>query len=332
MSIPNLNPDADRGFLDRFNHYFDKIDEAIRANFCSPVSLIEDISEHSLLANGKRLRPLLFVLASQLCGYRGKDLYQLASIFEYIHTASLLHDDVLDDAETRRRRPSAKQLWGNPAAVLGGDFLYLRAVSMAIDTENMAVLRVLSEATAQMVEGQFTELVHTHDWHLGKEEYLKIITSKTGALISATCASGAVVAAADHETVERLRKFGLNLGIAFQLIDDVLDYTGSEDVVGKPVGKDLREGKITLPLIYALSDLEKAEREGFAERFKTHQAGEEDYTALIERVRDNGVVDSIRMEAGSYVDRAISFLHAFPGSPPKNDLLALSRFICERAS
>jgi octaprenyl-diphosphate synthase len=331
MSISNPSVDADRGFLDQFNPYFDKIDEAIRENYGSPVSLIEDISEYSLLGNGKRLRPLLFVLTSRLCGYRGKDLYQLATIFEYIHTASLLHDDVLDDAETRRRRPSAKQVWGNLAAVLGGDFLYLRAVSMAIDFGNVAVLRVLSEATAQMVEGQFTELVHTHNWHIEKEEYLNIITSKTGALISATCAGGAVIADADEETVERLKRFGLNLGIAFQLIDDVLDYTGSEDVVGKPVGKDLREGKITLPLIYALSDLGKAEREGFAELFKTHQANEEDYETLIKRVRNNGVVDTIRVEASSYVDRAVSFLDPFPGSPSKDNLQALSRYICERA-
>jgi len=204
-------------------------------------------------------------------------------------------------------------------------------VSVAIDSGNMAVLRVLSEAAAQMVEGQFTELVHTHNWTIEKEEYLRIITSKTGALISATCAGGAVIADADEETVERLKRFGLNLGIAFQLIDDVLDYTGSEDVVGKPVGKDLREGKITLPLIYALSDLGKAEREGFAQLFKTHQANEEDYEALIQRVRNNGVVDSIREEAGSYVDRAVSFLDPFPGSHSKDDLQALGRYICERA-
>ena len=331
MSTTNPNINADRSFLDRFNHHFDEIEEAIRENICSPGSLIEDISEHSLLGNGKRLRPLLFVLTSQLCGYRGKDLYRLATIFEYIHTASLLHDDVLDNAETRRRKPSAKQVWGNLAAVLGGDFLYLRAVSMAIDSANMAVLRVLSEATARMVEGQFAELVHAHNWSLEKEEYFKIIASKTGALISATCAGGAVVADADEETVERLERFGLNLGIAFQLIDDVLDYTGSEDVVGKPVGKDLREGKITLPLIYALSDLEKAEREGFAELFKTHRANEKDYAALIKRVRNNGVVDSIRMEANSYVDTAVSFLDPFSGSRSKEDLLALSRYVCDRA-
>lgn len=331
MNISNPTLTADRNFLDRFNRYFEKIDEAIRENLYSPISLIEDIGEHSLVGNGKRLRPLLFVLTSQLCGYRGKDLFQLATIFEYIHTASLLHDDVLDDAETRRRKPSAKQVWGNHAAVLGGDFLYLRAVSLAIDSGNMAVLRVLSEASAQMVEGQFAELVHTHDWALEKEEYLKIITSKTGALISATCAGGAVVADANEKAVERLKRFGLNLGIAFQLIDDILDYTGSEDVVGKPVGKDLREGKITLPLIYALSDLGTAERDGFAELFKTHRANEEDYEALIERVRNNGVVDSIRMEADGYVDRAVSFLDPFPGSPSKEDLLALSRYICKRA-
>ena len=331
MSISSPSPEADRGFLDQFNHHFDKIDEAIRENYGSPVSLIEDISEHSLLGNGKRLRPLLFVLTSKLCGYRGNDLYQLATIFEFIHTASLLHDDVLDDAETRRRRPSAKKVWGNLAAVLGGDFLYLRAVSMAVESENMAVLRILSEASAQMVEGQFAELVHTHNWYIQKEEYLDIITSKTGALISATCAGGAVIADADDETVERLKGFGLNLGIAFQLIDDVLDYTGSENVVGKPVGKDLREGKITLPLIYALADLKRKERDGFAELFKSHQASEEDYEALIERVRNNGVVDSIRMEADSYVDQAVRFLDPFPGSPSKNDLVALSRYICNRA-
>jgi len=322
--------DKDRVFLEKFDRHLREINGELEGSLGTRVALVEDIAQYSLLGSGKRLRPLLFVLSSSLCGYEGKDIYHLSAIFEYIHTASLLHDDVLDNAETRRKKPSVRHVWGNSAALLGGDFLYSRASAIAIAYANMEVINVLNAMTTRMVEGQLLELDHTHDWHLGKEEYIEIIVAKTAALMSAACACGAIVAGSEKKVVERLSQFGLNLGTAFQLMDDMLDYTSSEEVFGKPVGKDLREGKITLPLIDLLSRLEKSEIEKLEDLFKGEKATAEDYDRLIAMVRDEGVIDRIRREAEGYVERGAAFLDSFPESPLKENLVGLSAYTLKR--
>lgn len=322
---------SDRTFLDKFDHHLKKINDELAGTLNSPIPLIKEIGRHSLLGGGKRIRPLLFVLSSQLCGYRADDVYRLATMFEYIHSGSLLHDDVLDNADTRRKKPSARQVWGNPASVLGGDFFYLKAVETAIAVDNMRLLRALNDSTSRMVEGQFLELANTHNWHMSKDEYLAIIISKTAVLMSVACASGAIIAGADGEAEDHLDAFGLNSGIAFQLIDDVLDYTSCEEEFGKPVGKDLKEGKITLPLIYALSDLEGAETERLENKFRSQKASEKDYEELISMVRKNGAIARIRSEARDYASKASEFLDFFPPSPAKEDLMALNRYVVERS-
>ncbi|MCJ7596934.1 MAG: polyprenyl synthetase family protein [Desulfobacterales bacterium] len=322
--------DKDRAFLERFDRHTREINGELEGSLGTRIALVEDIARYSLLGSGKRLRPLLFVLSSRLCGYEGKDVYHLSTIFEYIHTASLLHDDVLDNAETRRKKPSVRHVWGNSAALLGGDFLYSRASAIAIAYANMEVINVLNAMTTRMVEGQLLELEHTHDWHLGKDEYIEIIVAKTAALMSAACACGAIVAGSEKKVVERLSQFGLNLGIAFQLMDDMLDYTSSEEVFGKPVGKDLKEGKITLPLIYLLCDLESRETDKLEDLFKSGKATDEDYERLIEMVRSEGVIDIIRSEAVGYVERAVGFIDFFPESSAKEDLLGLSAYTLKR--
>jgi octaprenyl-diphosphate synthase len=317
-------------FLDHFSPHLKEIDDALNQSLGTRVPVVADIVRYSLLGAGKRIRPLLFVLSSRLCGYKGEDVYRLSTLFEYVHAASLVHDDVLDNADLRRRKPSVRQVWGNAAAVLGGDFLYSAASAIAVECRNLELIRLLSDLLKRMVEGQFLELEHTHNWKISKAEYMEIITAKTAALMRAACNSGAMVAGADEKTVQHLGDFGSNLGIAFQLMDDLLDYTSSEEVFGKPVGKDLKEGKITLPLVYFVSELERAEVERLAELFKSQKASDQDYQDLVRRVRVNGAIERVRSEASEYVARAGELLKLFPDSPVKQGLLELGGYILTR--
>lgn len=322
--------DSSSAILDKYTEHITRINKELKEALSSKVALVEDIGNHILLGHGKRLRPLFFLLSCQLCDYQGKDAYRLSTIFEYLHAASLLHDDVVDNAENRRNRPSANHVWGNHAAVLEGDFLSSNASLIAVGSNNLLFLKRLTETAKQMAEGQIMELVHTDDWETSREEYMEIITAKTAVLMSAACACGAIITGAEKNAEQSLGKFGLNMGIAFQLMDDLLDYTSSEDVFGKPVGKDLKEGKITLPLIYTLPKIEAPERNRLENLFKNHQATEEDYRQLIGLVRSKGALDQIKDEARSYVDRAAGCLSRFPDSPAKRGLLELNQFIVDR--
>ena len=321
---------SNHNFLDRFNHHFEKINEALDKNFSSRIPLMNNIGQHSLLGEGKRLRPLLFVLACELCGYQGEDVYKLSTIFEFIHTASLLHDDVLDNAELRRKKPSANHLWGSSAAVLSGDFFYSKASDMAVDYKNFQFLKMLTNTTLRMTEGQIMELENTHNWRIKKEEYMEIIISKTAILLASTCACAAIAAGAENRKINEMKAFGMDLGIAFQLIDDILDYTSCVEEFGKPVGKDLKEGKITLPLIYTLSNFENAEIQRFEELFKNQEATEEDYEKMITLVRNDGVLEKIRSEAEEHVNKASGLISAYPESPAKNQLLSLNTYLIRR--
>ncbi len=318
-------------FLDRFASYLSRIDEELGKALNSKVSLIEEVGRHSLLGGGKRLRPLFFILSCQLCNYHKSDMYPLSATFEYLHAASLLHDDVLDNASVRRGRSSANRVWGNPTAVLVGDFLFSRSSSMAVEKKHIEFLKVLADTATRMTEGQMLELINTHNWKITRGEYMGIITSKTAALISAACASGAIVARAEQAHIKSLRDFGLNMGIAFQIVDDLFDYTSTEEKTGKPTGNDLREGKITLPLIYTLSYLEKGERDRLEDLFKNGNASEKDYLRIIELVKDNGAINKCHKDAQDYVDLAQSHLSLFPDSPIKESLLKLNQFIVNRS-
>jgi octaprenyl-diphosphate synthase len=321
---------SDHNILNQFNHHFDKINDALGKTFSSRIPLMNNIGNHSLLGEGKRLRPLLFVLMSELCGYKDEEVYKLSTIFEYIHTASLLHDDVLDNADLRRKKPSANHLWGSSAAVLSGDYFYSMASAMAVDYKNLQFLEMLTNTILRMTEGQIMELDHTHNWHIKKEEYMEIIISKTAALLATTCACAAIVAGADKQVVDDFKEFGMDLGIAFQLMDDILDYTSCEEEFGKPVGKDLKEGKITLPLIYTISNLEETEIERLEDQFKNQKARDEDYRKMISNVRNDGVLERIRSEAKEYVDKASRILNSFPDSQVKESLLALNAYMINR--
>ena len=322
--------ETDEAVLSPYREEIERINAALEQPLVSRIPLAEDIARHSLLGAGKRLRPLLFVLSARLCGYDGSDLYRLATIFEYIHTASLLHDDVLDNAELRRRKASANRLWGNQAAVLEGDFLYSTSLSIAVGSGNLNMVRRLTRTTARMAEGQILELIHTNDWDTDRETYLEIIRSKTAELISAACVCGAIIAGAGGAAEETLGRFGLSAGMAFQLIDDQLDYASSQEILGKPAGKDLSEGKITLPLIYTLAGMTGSEKAGWVSRFCDRTPTAADRRALLERVRADGILGRVRAEAEEYVRTGAGTLEEFPPSRERDGLLTLNRYIVER--
>jgi octaprenyl-diphosphate synthase len=323
--------DTGADIFDKHRSDLERIEAELRKCLDSHVPLVREIGVHTLLAKGKRLRPLLFVLCSRACGYAGEDAYRLSTVFEYIHAASLLHDDVLDSAELRRNRPSANQVWGNHAAVLEGDYLYSKCVSIAVSSRSLAFLDQLAAATLRMTEGQILEFAHTDDWAVSSRVYLDVITAKTAALVSASCACGAILAGKAGEAEQAFSRFGMNMGVAFQMTDDLLDYTAQEQSLGKPVGKDLREGKVTLPLIYTLPRIEDGERKRLEERLRGRKATEADYARVMELVRSNGALDRIRRETRTYAEEAEAFLDPIPASQAKSDLLDLNRYILYRA-
>ncbi|NVL92786.1 MAG: polyprenyl synthetase family protein [Desulfobacterales bacterium] len=318
-------------FLDQFNSYFSRINQELDRVLESRVSLIEEVGSYSLRGGGKRLRPLFFILCCQLCNYHESDIYPLSTIFECIHAASLLHDDVLDNASFRRGRSSANKIWGNSAAVLVGDFLFTKSSRIAVEKKQVELLKVLVDTAVVMTEGQALELYNTYNCNMTRREYMGIITSKTAALISAACASGGIVAGAKQAMIQSLRNFGLNMGIAFQIVDDVLDYTDPVRKSGKQIGNDLREGKVTLPLIYTLTYLGKGERDRLEHLFRNGKASEKDYLRIRELVQDNGAINKCRKDAQHYVDLAETYLSLFPDSPIKDSLLKLNQFVVDRS-
>jgi len=321
----------DQEILEKYRPHFLKIEYELEQALLSKVDAIAEIGRHSLLGHGKRLRPLLFILCCNLFQYQSQELYKLSVVFEYIHTASLLHDDVLDNAEVRRKRPSANRLWGNHAAVLEGDFLYSKAFSIAVNYANQAFFRKLTETTTIMAEGQVLELLHTRNWALTPKTYFDIITAKTAVLISAACACGGIISGASQQEVRLLEQFGMNMGIAFQLMDDLLDYISTEEVFGKPVGKDLREGKVTLPLIYTLSGISEQERASLQSLLAGDQLNEHTHARIMNLVKSNGALARVRREAETYTEKAAEVLDPFPDSETKENLLELNQYIIHRA-
>jgi len=317
--------------LDQFDPYVGRINEELGKVLDSDVPLIREVGTYGLLGGGKRLRPLFFILSCQLCNYHESDIYTLSAIFECLHAASLLHDDVLDNASIRRGGSSANKIWGNSAAVLVGDFLFSKSSRMLVEKKHIEFLKILADTAIRMTEGQILELVNTHNWNITIREYIGIITSKTAALISAACASAGIVAGAKQADIQSLKNFGLNMGIAFQIVDDVFDYTSTVEKAGKPIGKDLREGKITLPLIYTLTYLKKGERERLEHLFKNGKALDKDYLRIIELVQDNGAINRCRKDAQDYANIAETHLSLFPDSPIRESLLELNQFIVNRS-
>jgi octaprenyl-diphosphate synthase len=307
-----------------------QVDVVIRARLSSQVALIDQISSYIVGAGGKRIRPRLVLLFAEALGFEGPERYELAAIVEFIHTATLLHDDVVDESALRRGRATANATFGNAASVLVGDFLYSRAFQMMVSVNRMRVLEVLADATNVIAEGEVLQLMNMHDPDLAVEDYLRVIRFKTAKLFEASARLGAVLAGADHELEEACADFGRSLGTAFQLVDDLLDYEGKSDELGKNVGDDLREGKPTLPLLVAM------ERASAADRTLIRHAIEhgelQKLPEILAIVRETGALDATRDAAEREADKARAVLRFLPESRARHALLELCLRSVHRSS
>ncbi len=305
------------------------VDAVIRQRLHSDVVLVRQVAEYIVSAGGKRLRPALVLLSAGALGYQGTRHHELAAIVELIHTSTLLHDDVVDESDLRRGRETANALFGNAASVLVGDFLYSRTFQMMVDIGNMRVMSVLSDATNVIAEGEVLQLMNCHDADVDQERYLQVIRYKTAKLFEAASRLGAIIAGADAETEQRLADYGTHLGTAFQLIDDVLDYSGAEGETGKHLGDDLAEGKPTLPLIHVLSHGTPEQRD--CVRSAIENGGRDEFPAVLAAIHATGALEHTKKQAKVEADRAAASINALSASPYKDSLLELSAFAVARS-
>ena len=307
-----------------------QVDRVIARRLDSGVPLVSQVSQYIISAGGKRVRPALLLLTAGALGYQGTQHHNLAAVVEFIHTATLLHDDVVDESTLRRGRPTANESFGNPASVLVGDFLYSRAFQMMVDSGEMRVMEILSEATNVIAEGEVLHLMNVHDASLDEAGYLRVIRSKTAKLFEASTRLAAVIAQSSPEVENACAEYGQALGTAFQVIDDVLDYDGNSGELGKNLGDDLREGKNTLPLIIAIqrgTDRQKALIKNAIENGEVNALEE-----IIEIVRSCGALEATRSAAAAEAERAISALSVLPESAYKESMHALAAQLLIRRS
>lgn len=305
-----------------------EVDKVISLRLDTGVPLVGEVAKYIISAGGKRLRPALLLLMCGALGYAHEQRFNLAAVVEFIHTATLLHDDVVDESTLRRGRPTANESFGNPASVLVGDFLYSRAFQMMLDADNVRVMDILAEATNIIAEGEVLQLMNMHDASLDEAAYVRVIRSKTAKLFEASTRLAAVLAGVSADIETMCATYGQALGTAFQVIDDVLDYAGDANETGKNLGDDLREGKTTLPLILAMQRGTPAQ----ATLIRTAiEAGDTDkLDQIITIVRETGALDATRAAAAAEAQRAIEALHAFPSNPYTKGLLQLAAQLLER--
>lgn len=304
------------------------VDAVIRRRLHSEVVLVRQVSEYIIGSGGKRLRPVLVILGAGACGLRGAHVHELAAVVEFIHTATLLHDDVVDGSEMRRGRATANASFGNPASVLVGDFLYSRAFQMMVEVRNMRVMEVLSEATNVIAEGEVLQLMNVHDADITEEAYLHVIRYKTAKLFEAAGRLGPVLAGVGAEIENAMASYGMHLGTAFQLIDDVLDYSGDRAATGKNLGDDLAEGKPTLPLIHAMRA--GTPDQAAVVRHAIEQGGIADFDPVVRAVEATRALDYARSVAEREAQLARAALNALPHSQYRESLLDLAAFSVSR--
>lgn len=305
------------------------VEQRIRDLFKSPVFSIPLIGKYILEGGGKRLRPLILILSSDLANYRGDARLTLAGIVESIHTASLLHDDVIDGADKRRGKVPAHSIWGNQVVILVGDFLYANALRAAVVQKSQKIMDTLSEATTRMTEGEILQLVKTGDPDITEEDYLDIISAKTGALISAACKIGAILGSLPEEKENALQHFGMKTGIAFQMADDILDYMADEGDLGKRLGKDLKEGKITLPLIHLLKAAPNEEREE-VKRIVKDGFKKSGLKKILKLFKKYNTIESSLNKAKDLIADAKNELALFPEVPAREALSAIADYTLQR--
>jgi len=309
-----------------------RVEEEFGLQTTTDVRPIAEIGQYLQEGGGKRLRPALVLLAAKLCGYEGVSAIRLGAVMEMIHTATLVHDDVIDEADTRRGRPSTNCRWGNPMSVLAGDWLYMQAFNIALSERNFRILDILIRLTQVMVEGELLQLTSLRKPTVSEEEYLELAYRKTACLFSACLRLGALLGGKTEEEETRLGLYGIKLGLAFQLIDDLLDFTSSEEVLGKPIGNDVREGKMTLPLIYLMQRCTPEEARKVSRVLEEGGFQSPEFAEILDLIDHYGTLNATREKAQDFSDEARSFLEGYPHSPYKDALHSLPDFILERES
>ena len=307
------------------------VEERLFQEISGDVELIAEITRYVLKSGGKRVRPALLLLSAKLCGYRdGSRNIALATVAEYMHAATLIHDDIIDNADKRRGLPSANSTWGPQVSVLAGDFLYARSLQILVADGDLAVMQAFADATVRMTEGEVREVQMAGNLDITYDEYLEIISSKTAALISAACRAGALIAKAPAAAVAALTEFGLNLGIGFQLVDDALDFVAKEDRLGKPVGNDFKEGKVTFPVFHVLRAGSEADRCKIRELAAKETIGESDLAEVKGMVERHGAVAATMEQVRTYLEKAKESLAIFPDSAAKRSLILMVDFVRDR--
>lgn len=317
--------------LKEYQSDMERMEHRIHESLGTDVPLIRQVSKYILGAGGKRFRPLLHLLSARLCGYREHNAeYILGSVVEYIHTASLLHDDVVDEAKIRRGRSSANSIWGNQASILVGDYLYSKALYHAVRIQNQRIMDVLSETTTTMSEGEVLQLMQIQNADITEAEYFRLVECKTGVLISAACRLGAIISKAPLSQEDALTAYGKKLGLAFQITDDTLDYAADQKRLGKVLGKDLDEGKVTLPLIYLMRKADTGERDNMINILNADAVSEGDLTYTLGLMARHGAVEDALDVAQSLSNEAKAALNLFPDSTPRRALMALADYVVQR--
>lgn len=319
-----------REILDLVSRDLEKVENEFRLESVGSVDAVSKIAQYLQANGGKRLRPILLLVTCRLFQEPSPEAIRLAAVMELIHTATLVHDDVIDDARTRRGKPSANVLWGNQKSVLAGDWLYMQAFQIALRQRNFEVLDLLITLTQQMVDGELLQLEKIGSIDITEADSMELIDRKTASLFAACTRLGALSGRADEEACARLGEFGWSLGIAFQMVDDILDFTSRESILGKPVGNDLREGKVTLPLIYALEDASPEERRMVETVLKDRNYERVPFKAILEILEAHRGVERARERAHEFTGKARAILRTFPENAAQRALLAATDLVADR--
>lgn len=315
---------------DAYRSELDGVEDRIHQNLTSSVTLVNTVAAHILNSGGKRIRPLLLLLCARLCGYAGREHHQLGSLVEFIHTATLLHDDVVDDADIRRGRQTARKVWGNQVSILVGDYLYSKAMCQVVEFRSQKINEVLAEACKKMAEGEVLQLYYNGNPAMPEGDYIKIVEHKTAGLIAASCRMGAILADASEEQQDSVFRFGQYLGIAFQVVDDTLDYTANGASLGKTLGQDLRQGKATLPLLHLLNHCSDRDRQMIKDRMETRTLTEGDLQRLIDLMDESGSIVYALNHAQAYITAAKRELRQFEEGTAKRALSVAADYMVTR--
>ncbi len=313
-----------------FRPELNEVEAKIQTHLDSHAPLIHTVADHILSGGGKRIRPLLLILSARLFGYVENHYLLLGSLIEFIHTATLLHDDVIDEADMRRGKPTARRVWGNQASILVGDYLYSQAMALIASFHNHSINEIMADACRKMAEGEVLQLCANSQPDLTEQAYLKIIEYKTATLVAASCKVGAIIGGASLEEQTALSRFGFNLGMAFQLADDRLDYSADQTRLGKSLGQDIRQGMITLPLLHLLQTCSSSEQSWLKEKIQSHSVDDQDLERILELMRAQGSLAYATSRAREYIEASALDLAPFPDSPAKRSLAIVSCYMVNR--